>query len=222
MYPDREVFSGFEKKVKAECTRENSILVSGEDFELLRTNINVFSEVCSDLIFRFFNPELTRVVLEMNHKGELVLNMLKQHGDYSDSLMVHSKHTSNAKYYSPGVIINSEKAKSKYAERTRDYAAMDKIIMNEERTVMEMSSFGKTKSNLYRCQLTNDDCAQSSMNATAFFKSPQFYEFCDDAYDEIIDDEYLDKVEVELIEYNQERDERGHGMDIGLLQSMNS
>jgi len=45
MYPDGEVFSGFEKKVKVECTRENSILVSGENFELLRTNIDVLSEL---------------------------------------------------------------------------------------------------------------------------------------------------------------------------------
>lgn len=211
-------------KHKHRIKEENDIfaLMQVGMFRTNKVNINVFSEICSDIIFRFFDPEYVRVVLEMNHKGEVVNNMLKQHGDYYPGLLVHTKHNVSAKYFTPGILIGNDKAASKYAENVRDYAAEDKIIINEDRTVMEVNSFGKNKSNLYRCQLTNDDCAKSSMNATAFFGSPQFYEFCEDAYDEIEDDGYLDKIEVDFIEYNQDRDERGHGMDVSYLQSLNS
>ena len=48
MYPEGKTFSGAQKRVKVECTRENSVLLSGENFELLDTGIDIFFEAKKD------------------------------------------------------------------------------------------------------------------------------------------------------------------------------
>lgn len=44
IYPEDKSFTGIWKTVSAECTRENSVLVSSENFELVATNIDIFFE----------------------------------------------------------------------------------------------------------------------------------------------------------------------------------
>lgn len=44
IYPEGKSFSSQRKEVSTECTRENSVLASSKNFELLDTNIDVFFE----------------------------------------------------------------------------------------------------------------------------------------------------------------------------------
>jgi len=213
------------KKHRSSVKNENDIfsLLQVGSFRTNKLNIDKFSKVANALIYNFFNLDNVRVVLELNHKGEIIHNYIKSHGEYFAGLLVHSKHTISAKYYSPGIILNSFKAKMKYCELFRHYLSLDRILPMEYLTVEELSGFGKTDgSNSFRSQLGNDDLAITSINATSFFQSPQFYEFCEDAYDKIMDEAYLKCIENDFFEYNRIVDNQDRAFDMGYISDLNN
>jgi hypothetical protein len=197
-------------------------LVQVGTFRSNKVNIENFSRILSDVCFRFFNPQNLKVIIELNHQGKLIKKYLEEHGDYFPGMLVHTKHTVNSKYYSPGLILNSHSTKMEYCENFRHYVSLDKILMNEFHTVEEVSGFGKV-GNSYRSQLGNDDLAITCVNASSFFGSPQFYEMCEDIWDEIEDDEYIETIEKDFIDWNMEQDNKGgNGMESSFVNDLNS
>jgi len=192
-------------------------------FRCNTANIDAFCEIAKNIIFKFFNPQYVRVVIELNHKGERVHDKMKTHGDYWSGMVVFSRHRDGDKYMSPGIILTNEKVKDKYCEDFRYYVVLEKIIPNEFFTVEEISGLGKTKVNgSYRSQSGNDDCAISSVNISTFFKSPQFHEVADDVVMKIADDAYITAVKEEFIEYNLRMDAKDTGMEASYITSLNN
>ena len=192
-------------------------------FRCNTANIDAFCELAKNIIFKFFNPQYVRVVIELNHKGERVHDKMKTHGDYWSGMVVYSRHRDGDKYMSPGIILTNEKVKDRYCEDFRYYVVLEKIIPNEFVTVEEISGLGKTKVNgSYRSQSGNDDCAISSVNISTFFRSPQFYEVADEVVMKITDDAYITAVKEEFIEYNLRMDAKDTGLDPGYISNLNS
>ncbi len=196
-------------------------LIQVATFRCNSINTNLFADIVQSMLFRVFNHERVRVVLELNHKGHVVKERMESHGEYWPGLLIHSKHTLNAKFWSPGIVLNSGQKKIEYCERFKYLMSVDRIIPNELHTVQEIGSFGKVSNGTYRSQTGNDDLAVSSVNLAAFFESPQFYELCGEVYNSLTDKEYLSAVDSQVFEYNRLRENADRKINMIYLNELN-
>jgi hypothetical protein len=150
-------------------------LVQIGHFRSNETDINQFAAAVDYLTYNIFNPEKVRIVLEMNHKGEIINNRLMDNPEYWSSQLVHTKHTEMAVSPKPGLRLGPTN-KIKYCEKFKYLVSINKIIPTDYLTVMELMSFGKSKGGTYRGQNGNDDLAMTSVNLSPFFESSQFWD----------------------------------------------
>ena len=151
----------------------------------LRTNeldITQFAAAAEFIIYKIFNPERTRIVLEMNHKGDIVHSRFADNSAYWTGQFIHSKHTEMATNPKLGLRLGPTN-KIKYCEKFKYLVTINKIIPNDFLTIMELMAFGKTKGGLYRGQNGNDDLAMTSINLAPFFDSSQFWDVGIDTYE---------------------------------------
>lgn len=148
-------------------------------------NINEFCDVVDFFTYTLFNPERVRLNIELNHKGEFVLDKLYNNEQYWDGQVIHTKHTLLADKFKPGLRLGSGEMKNKVCERFKYATMVNKIVPNELKTIAELSSFGRTKGGSYRSQSGNDDLAITCVNLSAFFESPNFWELAEDVLETI-------------------------------------
>ena len=175
-------------------------LVQVATFRTNKKDINEYCNVLEKLLYEIFNPERIKIIVELNHKGEYVMDKISQNPNYSTSQMIHSKHTQSSIAWKPGIKL-TESNRSKFCERFKFILAVNKIIPNEFRTVYELGSFGRSSNGTYRSQSGNDDLAMTCVNTAAFFESPNFWELVNDMVDTLpkehiqkLRQEYLDEV----------------------------
>ena len=166
-------------------------------------NINDFAIACEKIIYDIFNPEKVRVVLELNHKGELLLNRFETNDQYWWGQMVHTKHTDLSKNMKAGVRLGPTN-KLKYCEKLRYYVSTNRILVTDYDTFLELSSFGKTRGGSYRCQSGNDDLAMTCVNTSPFFESPQFWEIGGEVY-ENTSQEYKNELYEKILDIKSEK-----------------
>lgn len=167
---------------------------------ILRDNeieIEDFKRMLEALILRVFDRERLTVILEMNFKGELLLDKLLLHDDISLDIFLHTKHTESARTPKPGIKYN-EKNKLKYCERLRYLARNNKVILNEKNwTIPEMFSFGLNTTGTYSSQSGHDDVAMSVVNLSGLFENTAFHDLVSQIYDEI-DENYRSLIDKKL------------------------
>jgi hypothetical protein len=184
---------------KKEAVRSELDTVSLVQVGYFRSNdvdINRFASAVEYLTYRVFNPEHVRIVLEMNHKGEIINNRLMDNPDYWSSQLVHTKHTEMAVSPKPGIRLGPTN-KIKYCEKFKYLISINRIIPTDYLTVMELMSFGRTKGGTYRGQNGNDDLAMTSVNLSPFFESSQYWDLATATY-EATSDEYRKEVEEKI------------------------
>lgn len=184
---------------KKEAIRSELDTVSLVQIGHLRSNeldITIFAAACEFIIYKIFNPENVRIVLEMNHKGELLKNRFQDNDDYWPTQLVHTKHTEMASQTKPGIRLGPTN-KIRYCEQFKYLVAINKVIPVDFLTIMELMSFGKSKGGQYRGQNGNDDLAMTCVNLAPFFESPQFWDLATHAY-ESMPIEYQREVEEKI------------------------
>jgi hypothetical protein len=184
---------------KKEAIRSELDTVSLVQVGHLRSNeldITIFAAACEYIIYKIFNPENVRIILEMNHKGELLKNRFQDNDDYWPTQLVHTKHTEMAALPKPGIRLGPTN-KIRYCEQFKYLVAINKIIPVDFLTIMELMSFGKTKGGQYRGQNGNDDLAMTCVNLAPFFESTQFWDLATQAY-EAMPIEYQREVEEKI------------------------
>lgn len=152
-----------------------------------RTNTKDINQYCNSLehlLFNVFNPEKVRLLVELNHKGEYIMDKITKNENYWSGMLVFSKHSELAQNWKPGLRLTVPN-KIKYCERFKYLTAVHKILPNEFRTVHELGSFGRTKNGTYRSQSGNDDLAMTCVNLSAFFESPNFWEIANAEIDRL-------------------------------------
>lgn len=170
---------------KKESIRNEMDTVSLVQVGVFRSNeldINQFSSAAAYIIYKIFNPEKCRIILEMNHKGEIVYNHLSDNKDCWTGQFVHTKHTEMAINPKLGLRLGPTN-KIKYCEQLKYLTTINKIIPNEYLTIMELMSFGKSKGGLYRGQNGNDDLAMTCVNLAPLFESQQFWDIAIETYE---------------------------------------
>jgi hypothetical protein len=193
-------------------------LVQVATFRTNQKDINQYCNSLEHLVFNIFNPEKVRLLIELNHKGEYVMDKISKHPDYWPGLLVFSKHTEAAQNWKPGLKLTVTN-KIKFCERFKYLAAVNKILPNEFKTVHELGSFGKSSNGSYRSQSGNDDLAMTCVNTSAFFESPNFWELANEQLDSLPAG-YLEEVHSKYL--NEIYFNQASQYDFGMLNSLNT
>jgi len=189
---------------KKEIIKNETDTISLVQVGYLRSNqidINEFTIACEYIIYNIFNVDQTRIVLELNHKGDILLNQFRENDRYWPGQIIHTLHTQAAQTLKPGLRLGPTN-KIKYCEKFKYLVTINRIIPNDEFTVNELGSFGKSKGGLYRGQNGNDDLAITSVNLSSLFESSQFWEIAVETY-ERAGDEYAKEVDEKIFSLNR-------------------
>jgi hypothetical protein len=166
-------------------------LVQVATFRSNKKEINEFTNVLEYLTYTIFNHEKVRLLIELDHKGDYVMDKLEQNEEFWPGQLIHSKHTISSTAWKPGLKM-TETNKTKYCERFKYLTAVNKILPNEFKTIHELGAFGKSSNGTYRSQNGNDDLAMTCVSTSAFFESPNFWELVNEELDRLPGD-YLEK-----------------------------
>lgn len=159
--------------------------------------IEDFKKLLEILITKVFNKERIKILLEMNFKGELLLDKIVANSEIPQEVFLYTKHTESARSRKPGIKYN-EKNKEKYCEMLRILTRSNRIILNEKTwTIPELFSFGLTGKGTYSSQSGHDDVAMTVVNLSALFDGNAFYDLISEMYDEL-DENYKELIEKKL------------------------
>jgi hypothetical protein len=171
------------KKKEAIRTELDAIsIVQIGHFRSNETDINQFAAATEYITYKIFNPDNVRIVLEWNHKGELIHNRFVDNPDFWSSQLVHTKHTEMAVSAKPGLRLGPTN-KIRYCETFKYLVSINKIVPTDYLTIMELMSFGKSKGGTYRGQNGNDDLAMTCINLAPFFDSSQYWDLATLTYE---------------------------------------
>lgn len=182
------------EKVKDHIRNEGDLfgLVQVATFRSNKKDINELCNIIEKIVYGIFNPEKVKLLIELNHKGEYIMDKIEQNEMFESSQVIYSKHTVTAAHWKPGLKL-TETNKTKYCERFKYLIGVNKVFPNEFRTVHELGAFGKASNGSYRSQSGNDDLAMTCVNTAAFFESPNFWEIINEMIDHL-PKEYLKEV----------------------------
>jgi hypothetical protein len=207
---------------KKEIVKNEIDAISLVQIGYLRSNqidINQFSSVCEHLIYEVFNTDQTRIVLELNHKGDIIHDRIKQNDKYWPGQMVHTKHTQAAVNFKPGLRLGPSN-KIKYCEKFKYMVTINRIIPNDVLTVTELQQFGRSKGGVYRGQNGNDDLAMTSVNISSLFESRQFWDVAIETF-ERTSSEYVKNLEEKIFSIHR-TGQTSSGYDFNEIKRLNS
>jgi len=161
-----------------------------------------FKKILESVVVKLLNPENVRVLLEINFKGELLIDKLTNNDEFPLEIFVHTKHTESARTRKPGIKYN-EKNKMKYCEILRSQTRLNRVIVNESAwTIPELFSFGLNGRGTYSSQSGHDDVAMTIVNLSGMFESSDFYDLVGELYDDLGESTYRDLIDLKLEESN--------------------
>lgn len=147
--------------------------------------IEDFKKIAESLIVDMFGPERVKVLLELNYKGELLMDKLLLNETISEEVFVYTKHSETARVKKPGIKYSGNN-KLKYCENLRQIIRKNRALVNEKKwTIAELFSFGMNGRGTYSSQSGHDDVAMTLVNLAALFESSDFNDLIEDLYDEI-------------------------------------
>jgi hypothetical protein len=145
-------------------------------------SVEDLSRVVETLLFKTFNYEYTKIVLEINFKGNIIQERLSKHNDFYPELVLHTRHSVVNEILKPGVKLQKDN-KETYCRELRNLANNKRIIIREHNTFHELASFGLNSQGRYSSQGGHDDIAMTCVNAVTFFESNDFYEMVEEMFD---------------------------------------
>ncbi len=158
-----------------------------------------FKRILETLLTKVFVSENVKVLLEINFKGELLIDKLSLNDNIPMEVFVHTKHTESARTRKPGIKYN-EKNKLKYCEMLRSYVRLNRILLNEKSwTIPELFSFGLNSRGTYSSQTGHDDVAMTIVNLSGIFEGSDFYDLVGELYDDL-SDSYREIIDAKLNE----------------------
>ena len=153
--------------------------------------IEDFAKILYTLAIDIFNSENTKMVIEYNTYGTILLKYLSTvfpgRNDFEDEMVLRFKHRHDAKTLKPGIRLRSDN-KSVFCQNFRKLIEMNRLKITDIDTVQEASLFGVLKNNSYGAQMGHDDIIMSAITATEFFGTTDYADYVEELLD-IIDPE---------------------------------
>jgi hypothetical protein len=157
--------------------------------------LKVFLEIlCADV----FNPDQIKIVLEVDYRGEYLIDKLLSGEKLSSDMFVFTKHTESSKQLKCGVKV-TPKTKEKYCEDLKINTRNSKIIPTEIATILELSNFGETSKGIYQSQIGKDDIAMTLVNSNSVFEYDDFNYLVMDIFD-TLPEKYKESINKKLSE----------------------
>jgi hypothetical protein len=184
--------------------------------------IEDFKKLVESTIVDIFEPDRVKILLELNYKGELLMDKLLNNDAITEEIFVYTKHSETARIKKPGIKYSGNN-KLKYCESLRQIIRTNRVIINEKKwTIAELFSFGMNGRGTYSSQSGHDDVAMTLVNLSALFESSDFNDLIEDLYDEI-DSTYRRMIEIKVDgENGSQGDSKMKTKDGGFYDSFNS
>ena len=184
--------------------------------------IEDFKKLVESTIVDIFEPDRVKILLELNYKGELLMDKLLNNDSITEEIFVYTKHSETARIKKPGIKYSGNN-KLKYCESLRQIIRTNRVIINEKKwTIAELFSFGMNGRGTYSSQSGHDDVAMTLVNLSALFESSDFNDLIEDLYDEI-DSTYRRMIEIKVDgENGVQGDSKMKTKDGGFYDSFNS
>ena len=167
---------------------------------IFRSNEHViedFAKVLYTLSVDIFNPENTKLVIEFNTYGTILIKYLTslfpRRNDFDEEMIVRFKHRHDARVLKPGIRIKSDN-KPVMCQNLKKLAEANRVYFDEKTTVDEASMFGTLPNGSYGGQHGNDDTIMTCVTICEFIGTTDYADFVEEALD-IIDESLHDKME---------------------------
>jgi hypothetical protein len=132
-----------------------------------KISIENAARIFGELLVNYLNPENTKVVVEINFKGDYFISRLlndpKYQDDIFDDVFVHTKHTKDSKRKKPGVRIKRDN-KSLFCTTFKTLEQHGRIRVYEKQTCDELINFQRIDSSYSADSSHNDDIAMTCVN----------------------------------------------------------
>ncbi len=168
---------------------------------IFRSNIieiDEFKAFLEILILHILGVDNVRIVLELDHKGEMLMDKLLDIDDFFEEMFVYTKHSEASTKLKPGVkltVKNKEKFCYDLKINTRGY----KIIPSNKNGIHELANFGINPNGSFSSQIGKDDEAMTLVNINCVFDNGDFQDTVMDLYD-IIPEKFRKLIEERLNE----------------------
>lgn len=192
-----------------------------EQIGIYRSNlisVSQLAEVLYLISFEYFNPDNVKVVLELNAYGNELLafmpNVFESNNQYGSSIFFRFKHRIDATEEKPGLKVGDNK--NLMVKDYQDYMQSRSIVVNEEETISEITTFIKHITSAGNIQYSgdgsaHDDIVMTIVNMSSIFSKTDFKqsieEFLDNLNDSVIKN-YISNISknlefVEGVDYTQ-------------------
>jgi hypothetical protein len=153
-------------------------------FQSNSTSVDEVAKVLEILVYSIFHHENCSVVLEINFKGNIIVEKLSKNRNYYPELFLHTKHSIANDTMKIGVKLQKDNKES-YSRELRSLIQQKRIIITEKKTVDELTAFGLNSQGRYESQTGHDDIAMTCVDLVPFFSSTDFYEMVENIYDTV-------------------------------------
>ena len=106
--------------------------------------------------------------------------------DFDEETIVRFHHRAGAKTKNPGIRMNKD-TKVIYCEKFKKVVSSGQLILKEKRTIQEGRMFSRNPNGSYSAQSGNDDIIMTSVTASAFFETLDYYEIIEEYFDHMED-----------------------------------
>jgi hypothetical protein len=145
--------------------------------------LKLFLEI---LTTEVFNPEQIKLVIEVDYRGEYLIEKLLSGEKMFSEMFVFTRHTESSKQMKYGVKV-TPKTKEKYCEDLKINTRNSKIIPTHIPTILELSNFGETSKGIYQSQIGKDDIAMTLVNSNSVFEYQDFSYLVMEVFDSLPD-----------------------------------
>lgn len=160
--------------------------------------IDEFKAFLEILITDVLGTENTRIVLELNYKGEMLMDKLLDSEEFFEEMFVHTKHSEASNRLKPGVKL-TVKNKEKFCYDLKINAKSHRILPSNKNGIHELANFGINPNGSFSSQIGKDDEAMTLVNINCVFDTGDFQETVMDIYD-IIPEKFKKLIEERLAE----------------------
>jgi hypothetical protein len=90
-------------------------------------SIEDVTKLLEGLIFDVFHEDIVRIVLEINFKGNVVIEKLNKHRKFYPDIIMHTLHSMSSQIFKPGVKIRSDN-KEMFSRELRNLIKTKKVV----------------------------------------------------------------------------------------------
>ncbi len=161
---------------------------------------DILAKVSKAIVFDQFNPDIVKLLVEMNFNGKAYLKEFINHENFFEDIVLHTYHTKpvpgeKAPRKKPGFKQSSDK--DYFCKLGKRLIKEKTLIPSEEETISEFGSFGKIK-NAWKGIAKHDDLVMSEINISRLYNEQEYSDWLYDFF-ELLPDSREKKYAAELL-----------------------